>query len=271
MLELLDIVTPALLVGLMVASVHTPLGIEVLKRGIIFIDLAIAQIAGLGYIVVEMLSRTVYGQQNHVHSDPTGFALGPSLGALCFALIGGLIFRDIEKHFPKQQEAWIGVFFVLSASLSILVLTNNPHGDEELKHLLSGQILFASMRDVMLHLPLFIAILITWMVVPSVRKGVGFYFIFALTITASVQLIGIYVVFASLIVPALVTIGKTKRLVLAWLFSGTAVVVGIALSAIFDAPTGPVLVTTYAVLGILGALVAVVSTRFLKGDAGQRA
>ena len=261
MADLLDIVTPALLVGLMVASVHTPLGIEVLKRGIIFIDLAIAQIAGLGYIVVETLSRTVYGQQNHVHADPTGFALGPSLGALCFALIGGLIFRDIEKHFPKQQEAWIGVFFVLSASLSILVLMNNPHGDEELKHLLSGQILFASMRDVMLHLPFFIAILITWMAVPNVRQGLGFYFMFALTITASVQLVGIYVVFASLILPALVTIGKSRRLLWAWLFSGSAIVVGIALSAMLDAPTGPVLVTTYAVLGILGTLVALVRSR----------
>jgi len=261
MADLLDIVTPALLVGLMVASVHTPLGIEVLKRGIIFIDLAIAQIAGLGYIVVETLSRTVYGQQNHVHADPTGFALGPSLGALCFALIGGLIFRDIEKHFPKQQEAWIGVFFVLSASLSILVLMNNPHGDEELKHLLSGQILFASMRDVMLHLPFFIAILITWMAVPNVRQGLGFYFMFALTITASVQLVGIYVVFASLILPALVTIGKSRQLLWAWLFSGSAIVIGIALSAMLDAPTGPVLVTTYAVLGILGALAALVRSR----------
>ena len=117
------------------------------------------------------------------------------------------------------------------------------------------------MRDVMLHLPFFIAILITWMAVPNVRQGLGFYFMFALTITASVQLVGIYVVFASLILPALVTIGKSRRLLWAWLFSGSAIVIGIALSAMLDAPTGPVLVTTYAVLGILGALAALIRSR----------
>ncbi|MDA0237952.1 MAG: metal ABC transporter permease [Proteobacteria bacterium] len=270
MADLLNIITPALLIGLMVALVHTPLGIEVLKRGIIFIDLAIAQIAGLGYVVVETLNRTVYSQQAHVHSDPTGFALGPSLGALCFALMGGLIFRDIEKHFPKQQEAWIGVFFVLSASLSILVLTLNPHGDEELKHLLSGQILFASMRDVVLHLPFFMGILATWMFLPRVRQGIGFYLMFALTITASVQLVGIYVVFASLILPALVTVGKKRRLLWAWLFSASSILIGIALSAMLDAPTGPLLVTTYAVLGILGALTALLAPKASEAGTEQR-
>ena len=126
MLELLDIVTPVLLVGLMVASVHTPLGIEVLKRGIIFIDLAIAQIAGLGYIVVEMLSRTVYGQQNHVHSDPTGFALGPSLGALCFALIGGLIFRDKKSIFQSSKRLGLGFFSYFQPPSQFLCLPIIP-------------------------------------------------------------------------------------------------------------------------------------------------
>ena len=126
MADLLDIVLPALLIGLMVSVVHAPLGIEVLRRGIIFIDLAIAQIAGLGFIIAEVLVQSKHIHSAHIHTEHflSGLSFIPSLGALLFALLGGLLFRYIEKHFPALQEAWIGVFFVLSASLSILVLSN---------------------------------------------------------------------------------------------------------------------------------------------------
>ena len=263
MADLLDIVLPALLIGLMVSVVHAPLGIEVLRRGIIFIDLAIAQIAGLGFIIAEVLVQSKHIHSAHIHTEHflSGLSFIPSLGALLFALLGGLLFRYIEKHFPALQEAWIGVFFVLSASLSILVLSNNPHGDEELKHLLSGQILFATLDDVIFYLPLFGGIFATWMLIPKMRQGLGFYFMFALTISTSVQLIGIYVVFASLILPALVTFGRQKPLLYAWLFSSFSIIVGVGLSALLDAPTGPILVTTYAVLGVLMSIKTVIATR----------
>ena len=263
MADLLDIVLPALLIGLMVSVVHTPLGIEVLRRGIIFIDLAIAQIAGLGFIITEVLIESDHIRSEHIHTEHflSELSFIPSLGALFFALLGGIIFRFIEKYFPTLQEAWIGVFFVLSASLSILVLSNNPHGDEELKHLLSGQILFATLDDVILYLPIFGGIFATWMLIPKLRQGLGFYFLFALTITASVQLIGIYVVFASLILPALVTVTRQKPLFYAWLFSAFSIIVGVGLSALLDAPTGPMLVTTYAVLGVLVSIKTALAAR----------
>jgi zinc/manganese transport system permease protein len=253
MMDLFNILLPALLIGLMVSVVHTPLGIEVLKRGIIFIDLAIAQIAGLGYISTEKFVQSTHIHSGHGHTENifSWVTLIPSLGALSFALISGLIFRFIEKNFTEQLEAWIGVFFVLAASLSILILSNNPHGDEELKQLMSGQILFTTFRDVKLYLPFCIWIAAAWLMLPSLRKGLGFYFMFALTITATVQLIGIYVVFASLILPALVTFGKNKPLLYAWLFSAASMLMGIGFSALIDAPTGPMIVTTYVIFGIL--------------------
>ena len=116
---------------------------------------------------------------------------------------------------------------------------------------MSGQILFTTVRDVKLYLPFCIRIAAAWLMLPSLRKGLGFYFMFALTITATVQLIGIYVVFASLILPALVTFGKRKPLLYAWLFSAASMLMGIGFSALIDAPTGPMIVTTYVIFGIL--------------------
>ena len=95
MADLLDIVLPALLIGLMVSVVHAPLGIEVLRRGIIFIDLAIAQIAGLGFIIAEVLVQSKHIHSAHIHTEHflSGLSFIPSLGALLFALLGGLLFR----------------------------------------------------------------------------------------------------------------------------------------------------------------------------------
>lgn len=240
--ELLSIIGPALVAGLIIALTHAPLGLEVLKRGIIFIDLAVAQIAGLGLVAADRFFH-----------DPSAWML--QAVALSSAILAGLFFRRIEKTMPNQQEAIIGVSFVLAASLAILLLSDHPRGGEEIQHLLSGQMLFVTWDNVLAHAPVYLLILLAWFLKPSIRQGIGFYLLFALAITSSVQLVGVYVVFASLILPALAATGAHSPHKVAWLCGVCSVLVGMAMAVVTDWPAGPVLVVSYAAIACLGLLI----------------
>jgi zinc/manganese transport system permease protein len=131
--ELLDwtIVGPALAAGLIILSTHVPLGHEVLKRGIIFIDLALAQIAGLGVIAAHSMDW-----------EQDGFEV--QIAAVSAALLAAVGLNWTEKRWPKKQEPLIGILFILAATGGILLLAGNPHGSEHLKELLVGQILWST-------------------------------------------------------------------------------------------------------------------------------
>jgi zinc/manganese transport system permease protein len=237
MIELIDIAAPALLVGLLIAIVHVPFGVEVIKRGIIFIDLAIAQIAALGFLSAEIILE-----------DAHPFIHG--LSAFVAAIIGGIVFKFIEKHQPNLQEAWIGVFFVASASLSVLILSDQPHGAEELNHLLSGQVLFTTYQDFLLYLPVYLILFVIATQINRAMQGLSFYVLFALTITLSVQIVGVYVVFASLIIPALIFTQVTNNK-FPYVFTIISIVVGITGSTLLDVPAGPSLVLTYFAMALI--------------------
>lgn len=240
--EMIEIIAPALIVGLMICAVHGALGIKVLQRGIIFIDLAIAQIAGFGLILCGVLFENCPGYVTQIF-------------ALIFALSAAIFFYFVEKKAPKQQEAIIGSSFILFASLAILLLANDPHGDEEIKHLLSGQILFVTWSDIFSHLPIYVLIMAAWFLRPKVQGGIAFYLIFALAITSSVQLVGIYVVFASLILPALAALNYKNPLLTSWFCGFTSVILGIFLALIFDLPAGGLIVISYVMVTCLFKLV----------------
>ena len=121
------ILGPALIAGLLVLATHVPLGTHVLERGIVFIDLAIAQIAGLGVIAADAFGL------------PEG-GLAVQAAAVGAALLGALLLTWTEKRAPEQQEALIGVLFILAACAGILLLAGNPHGGEHLKDLLVGPV-----------------------------------------------------------------------------------------------------------------------------------
>src|SRR3989344_1819998 len=129
----LSILGPAFVAGLLVLATHVPMGQQVLGRGLVFIDLAIAQIAGLGVIAADAMGW-----------EPRGLAV--QIAAASAALLGALLFTFTEKRWPEVQEALIGVLFVLAACAGILLLANNPHGGERLKDLLVGQILCVNYR-----------------------------------------------------------------------------------------------------------------------------
>jgi zinc/manganese transport system permease protein len=109
------ILLPALLAGLLVLATHVPLGAQVLQRGIVFIDLAIAQIAGVGVIAADAMGF-----------EPQGWAV--QVAALSAALLGALALTWTERRWPDIQEALIGVLFVLASCAGLLLLAGNPHG-----------------------------------------------------------------------------------------------------------------------------------------------
>ena len=243
--EALDagILGPALLAGLLVLLTHVPLGVQVLERGIVFIDLAIAQIAGLGVIAADALGL-----------PEGGWAVQAS--AVGAALLGALLLTWTERRAPRQQEALIGVLFVLAACAGLLLLAHHPQGGEHLKELLVGQILWVQPPQ-LLALAGVTALLLAAMAAGLPRRlgRLGFYAAFALAVTASVQLVGVYLVFSSLIIPALATTALRGRA--RWL-AGYAVGaagygLGLALSALLDWPTGAVTVWTLALCAMAAA------------------
>jgi len=232
----ISILAPAFLAGLLVLSTHVPMGQEVLRRGIIFIDLAIAQVAGLGVILIHSLMH-----------DPQNWQV--QIAAVFLALLGAWLLSWTARKAGQHQEAIIGVVFIMAASMSIILLADNPHGGERLKDLMVGQILWVDVKDLMSIGLLYALLLFIWIGFRDRLGNTGFYFLFALNVTASVQLVGIYLVFASLIIPALATVRSRHRLVWGYGLGAIAYLLGLVLSAVTDLPSGAVIVM---VLGILG-------------------
>lgn len=232
-----NIVWPALLAGLLVTATHVPLGMQVLRRGIVFIDLAVAQMAGLGVIVADRLGF-----------EPQGAAV--QVAALGAALAGALLLNWTDKRWPEIQEAVIGVSFIVAANAAILLLATNPHGAENLKDLLVGQILWADPARLGIVGLLYAVILGVWFGVGERIGRVGFYLLFACTVTASVQLVGVYLVFTTLIVPALATRRMARgHLVAGYLLGACSYAVGLGISLFSDLPPGPLIVCVMAAVG----------------------
>jgi zinc/manganese transport system permease protein len=162
-LDLLDwtIIGPALAAGLLVLSTHVPLGQEVLRRNIIFIDLAIAQIAGLGVIAADALNWEHGGIEEQI-------------AAVLAALTAALVLHWTETKWPKTQEPLIGIVFILAATGGILLLAGNPHGSEHLRDLLVGQILWSTWGSLLPTVIVYAIILAVWVLLRRQIGGLGF-------------------------------------------------------------------------------------------------
>ena len=236
----LSILGPAFIAGLLVLATHVPLGQEVLKRGIIFIDLAIAQIAGLGVILAWRFGWEAHGWE-------------VQLAALSAALVGALVLSWMEKKWGQHQEALIGITFILAATASILLLANNPHGGDSLKDLLVGQILWITWGQLVPTALVTGFILGLLFFLRQQLGGIGFYVLFALAVTSSVQLVGVYLVFASLIIPALGSLGRTHALLMGFVIGALGYGSGLIVSSLFDLPSGAVIVWSIAVVALVVA------------------
>ena len=236
----LSILWPALVAGLLVGISHVPLGQQVLARGIVFIDLAIAQVAGLGVIVASGFGLPVDGWS-------------AQLAAGAAALAGALLLTWTERKRPEAQEALIGILFVLASTAQILLLANDPHGGENLKDLLAGQILWVSTGQLVRTAVLTAVFALAWFLWRERIGRVGFYVLFALVVTASVQLVGVYLVFTTLIVPAVATyrLAAGRQLACGYALVIASYLAGLAASVVTDLPASAVIVWAMAALGLL--------------------
>ncbi|HSN68636.1 MAG TPA: metal ABC transporter permease, partial [Thermoanaerobaculia bacterium] len=255
------------LAGLILTGIHAYLGLHVVERGVIFVDLSLAQIAALGTTVA-------YLAGNDLHSQTTYFW---SLG---FTIAGAAIFALTRLHGETRvpQEAIIGIVYAVSAAAAILAMSKAPEGTEHLKDMLVGNILTVSPAEVVLTAILyaivglfhyafrrqFLAISID--ADAAARSGLRvrfwdflFYTSFGFVVTSSVAIAGVLLVFSYLIVPSVAamlfanTVGK--RLVFGWAMGAVVSAIGIVLSFRLDLPTGATIVCTFGIaLALLAAL-----------------
>jgi len=238
----IDLLWPALVAGLIVLASHVPLGMTVLARGIIFIDLAIAQVAGLGAVAA--------------HLADWGDHPWAVQGAAVTAAVGAaLLLTWTERRLPRLQEALIGLLFVLAASGTALLLTGDAHGGERLRDMLVGQMLWVSHEQLIASALASAALAVLWAACGRRSAGLLFYLLFAVAVTISVQLVGVYLVFASLIVPALASHGMARwRLLAAYAVGMVGYVAGLLISALFDSPAGAATVWALAASGLAFSL-----------------
>jgi zinc/manganese transport system permease protein len=237
----LMLIVPAFLAGALVLSTHVPLGQEVLKRGIIFIDIAIAQIAALGVIAATVLGGELATWQIQLFAGIS-------------AITGAALIHWLERQHARSLEALIGLLFVLAASGGLLLASHAPHSGELLHDLLVGQILWVTYDQLLWMMALYIPLLIVWFTFNCSQRPILFYLVFSLAVTASVQLVGIYLVFASLILPALASrhiINVKNRLFIAYMIGLGAYLLGLIASLIFDLPTGAITVWTLLLMVLI--------------------
>jgi zinc/manganese transport system permease protein len=277
MISAIEFLWVPFLACLVLTGIHVYLGLHVLARGIIFVDLALAQVAALG-ITVALLAG---------HPIQSGAAYWY---ALAFTLAGSLLFAVSRTHrAPVPQEAFIGIVYAVSAAIAILVIDRAPQGSEHIKQLLVGSILTVTLREVG-TLALLYAIIgsLHWTIRrplleisldPEAALSKGrwvrgwdfvFYASFGVVVTSSVQIAGVLLVFSYLIVPAaiaaLLVRSVSARLALGWGLGFVVSLLGLVASAIWDLPTGATVVATFgvsmaAVAACLGLRILIQATR----------
>ena len=249
-----ELIFPAFLISIILVGIHSYLGIHIIQRGVIFVDLSLAQIAALGAIVGVFFGYEIYSTSSYLLS-------------LFFTFIGAMIFSisRSKKYKEISQEAVIGIVYVVSASLSVLVMDRIPSEAEHLKRVLFGNILFVSKYQIIktfilyllvgfLHYILKDKFLMISFEPEKASKEINvklwdfvFYALFGIVVTSSVELAGVFLVFSFLIIPAVASMmvynTLSKRLIFAWIFGVVVTILGFYLSVKLDTPTGPTIVS----------------------------
>jgi zinc/manganese transport system permease protein len=260
---------PPLAMCLVLTGIHGYLGIHVLSRKVIFVDLALAQIAALGSTFAHLL-----GYDAHEPADAPAvyfFSLG-------FTLLGAAIFALTRmRHERVPQEAFIGIVYAVASALAILLLSKSPGESEQIKEMLVGNVLLVTWPAVAKTAALYAVIgafhfffrktffEISFDPDGAVKKSrrvrlwdFAFYASFGVVITSSVAVAGVLLVFSFLVVPAVVASmfadGLSRRIVLAWVIGSLVSTAGMLLSYHGDLPTGPSVVACFAAVLTVSAL-----------------
>jgi len=263
-MEMLSILAAPLAACVVVAGIHCYLGLHIVSRGVIFVDLALAQVAALGSTLAMLAGYEL--------ASPQAYA-----ASLAFTLLGATLFslgRFRDEVVP--QEAIIGIIYAVSSAVTILILARAPHGDEAIRTMLVGSVLFVTWSEVlktagiyavlgilyyMLRRPL---LLISTDVAEARRRGMRiklwdfvFYATFGLVVTRSVQIAGVLMVFSYLVIPAACAMlyfrSVSARLAAGWTIGLAVSLVGVGLSAWWDLPTGATVVATFGLAMAIAA------------------
>jgi zinc/manganese transport system permease protein len=254
MTDALAFLLPPFLVAVCLVGIHTYFGLQVLARRVIFVDLALAQVAALGATVGFMLGHPAQGPAAY------GYSLAFTVGAA--ALLAGT--QAWAGRVP--QEALIGVVYVVAAAASILLIDRAPQGAEHLKQILTGNILTSGTDELAVIVPLYAAVGAVHWLLRRRLDGAGsfawefiFYATFGVVVTSSVAIAGVLLVFSFLIIPAAIGViyasSPARQLAIGWTMGTLASVAGLGLSFVFDLPTGATMVCTFgAALAVAGLL-----------------
>ncbi len=259
---------------------HVYLGIHVIARKVIFVDLALAQIAALGATCALTLGY-----------DPNADSFQVSLFSLAFTFVGAGAFAIARMRKEKiPQEAFIGIIYAAASAAAILILSKSPSGGEELKHMLVGDVLLVSLPSVV-HMALLYGCIGLFHVIfrkkfllisldPEKAEGSGlnirfwdilFYMSFGLVITKSVAIVGVLLVFSYLVVPAVIAQMWSDtvrgRLLIGWLIAILASILGILWSFYSDYPTGPAVVVMLGIFLVASGIVYYVQNARFKARA----
>ena len=232
---MIDILISAFFLSVVLLGIHSYFGIEIIKRGIIFTDLAIGQMAALGAAIA---LRYFDGQ--YVYFISLGFALS-----------GGLAIALVSRR-AKNHEAFIGLMYALGISGIYLLLSTSAHGMEDIEKLLAADILFTPLREVIKTSILYglLGLLIFYFhrKTTGTLREILFFVTFSLTVTSSVKLAGVLVVFALLVGPALIasSMGANRQLWKAWVIGIIINLTAIGISYRMDLPTGYTIVFGHA-------------------------
>ena len=275
---MVEILLLPFLACLVLAAIHVYLGLHVLARGVIFVDLALAQVAALGLTVAILAGHAPWSQGAYGY-------------ALAFAIAGAALLattRVREERVPR--EAIIGIVYAVSAALAVIVVDRAPQGAEHIKQLLVGSILAVDGAELAWIAALYGGIgAILWKLhVPMLAISSGrttpnvlawdflFFLLFAVVVTSSVRIAGVLLVFSYLVVPAaigaLLATTVRGRLVIGWIVGAVVSALGLAASWAWDLPTGAAVVSAFGVAIALVAM-ALASRRALRAirERGARA
>ncbi|HMA73576.1 MAG TPA: metal ABC transporter permease [Xanthobacteraceae bacterium] len=261
MIEALTFLWPPFLVAVCLVGIHTFFGMQVLARKVIFVDLALAQIAALGATVAFVLGHPV--------QSPAAYAY-----SLAFTLLGAVLLAFTKAWDTRvPQEALIGIIYVVTAAAAILLVDRAPQGAEHLKQILTGNILTSGVDEIAVVAPFYAVVgLLHWLLRHRL-KGSGalgwdyvFYASFGAVVTSSVAIAGVLLVFSFLIIPAAIggmfASSPAGQLAIGWIVGTLVSAVGLVASFVLDLPTGAAMVCTFG-----GALTtAGLLHPFLRGD-----
>jgi zinc/manganese transport system permease protein len=244
MIEALTFLWPSFLVAVCLVGIHAYFGIQVLARKVIFVDLALAQIAALGATVAFMLG--------HPAQSPATY--GYSLAFTLLAAVLLALTRSWGTRVP--QEALIGVIYVVAAAAAILLIDRAPQGAEHLKQILTGNILTSGLDEVAVIVPLYAAVGLLHWPLRHRLSGAGsllwefvFYASFGVVVTSSVAIAGVLLVFSFLIIPAAIGVmfasSLPRQLAIGWIVGTLTSAAGLAASFAFDLPTGAAMVCAF--------------------------